>query len=56
MTTVLKKNQSNIKTENSSEEEIDPWTTLINDPASKVWDQYDDILQALFMEDHHESG
>ena len=41
--------------ENSSEEEIDPWSTLINDAASKVRDQYDDILQVLLMEDHDES-
>ena len=47
--------QSSITTENSSEEEIDPWSTLINDAASKVRDQYDDILQALLMEDHDES-
>ena len=47
--------QSSITTENSSEEEIDPWSTLINDPASKVRDQYDDILQALLMEGHDES-
>ena len=47
--------QSSITTENSSEEEIDPWSTLINDAASKVRDQYDDILQALLMEGHHES-
>ena len=44
-----------ITTENSSEEEIDPWSTLINDVASKVRDQYDDILQALLMEGHDES-
>ena len=36
-------------------EELDPWTTLINDAASKVQDQYDDILQALLMEVHDES-
>ena len=36
--------QSSMTTENSSDEEIDPWTTLINDAASKVRDQYDDIL------------
>ena len=42
--------QSSITTENSSDEELDPWTTLINDAASKVRDQYDDILQALLME------
>ena len=47
--------QSNITTKNNSEEEIDPWTTLINDAASKVRDQYDDILQALLMEGHDES-
>ena len=47
--------QSSIPTEGSSEEEIDPWSTLINDAASKVRDQYDDILQALLMEGHDES-
>ena len=47
--------QSSITTENSSEEEIDPWSTFINDAASKVRDQYDDILQALLMEGHDES-
>ena len=47
--------QSSITTENSSEEEIDPWSTLINDAASKVRDQYDDILQALLMDGHDES-
>ena len=45
--------QSSITTENSSEEEIDPWTTLINDAASKVRDQYEDILQALLKVDFH---
>ena len=30
--------QSSITTENSSDEEIDPWSTLINDAASKVRD------------------
>ena len=49
------KEQSSITTENSSEKEIDPWSTLINDAASKVRDQYDDILQALLMEGHNES-
>ena len=44
--------QSSIPTEDSSKEEIDPWSTLINDAASKVRDQYDDILQALLMEGH----
>ena len=47
--------QSSITTEDSSEEEIDPWSTLINDAASKVQDQYDDILQTLLMEGHDES-
>ena len=47
--------QSSITTENSPKEEIDPWTTLINDAASKVRDQYDDILQMLLMEGHDES-
>ena len=47
--------QSSITTENSSDEEIDPWSTLINDAASKVRDQYHDILQALLMEGHDES-
>ena len=46
--------QSSITTENSSEEEIDPWSTLINDAASKVQDQYDEILQALLLEGHDE--
>ena len=35
-----KEEQSSITTENSSDEELDPWTTLINDGASKVRDQY----------------
>ena len=47
--------QSSIATENSPEEEIDPWSTLINDAASKVQDKYDDILQVLLMEGHDES-
>ena len=47
--------QSSITAENSSEEELDPWTTLINDAASKVRDQYEDILQALLMKGHDES-
>ena len=47
--------QSSTTTEDSSDEEIDPWSTLINDAASKVQDQYNDILQALFMEGHDES-
>ena len=47
--------QTSITTEDSSEDEIDPWSTLINDAASKVRDQYDDILQALLMEGHDES-
>ena len=47
--------QSSITTEDSSEEEIDLLSTLINDAASKVQDQYDDISQALLMEGHDES-
>ena len=47
--------QSSITTENSSEQEIDLWSTLINDAASEVRDQYDDILQALLMEGRDES-
>ena len=54
MKTVLKKNKA-ASQQNSSEEEIDPWSTLINDAASKVRDQYDDILQALLIEGHDES-
>ena len=46
--------QSRITTENSSKEEIDPWTTLINDAASKVREQYDDLLQALLMQGRDE--
>ena len=41
--------------ENSFDEESDPWTTLINDSVSKVWDQYKEILQALLMDGHDES-
>ena len=40
---------------NSSDEENDPWNTLINDAVSKVWDQYKEILQELLMEGHDES-
>ena len=47
---VLKRNKAAFTTGNSSEEEINASTTLIDDAASKVWEQYDDILQALFME------
>ena len=47
--------QSSITTENSCEEEIDPWSTLINDVVSKVQDQYNEILQAFLMEGHNES-
>ena len=47
--------QSSVTTENSSDEELDPWSTLINDAASKVRDQYENILQALLMEGHDES-
>ena len=52
---ISEEEQSSITTEDSSEEEIDPWSTFINDAASKVRDQYDDILQALLMEGHDES-
>ena len=38
------------RTENSSEEEIDPWTTLIEDAASKIRAQCDDILQSFLIE------
>ena len=38
--------------ETISEEELDPLTTLMNDAASKVRDQYDDILQALMGGKH----
>ena len=38
--------QSSITTENNSEKETDPWTTLINDAASKVRRQYADILNS----------
>ena len=41
--------QSTITTENNSEEETDPWTALIDDAASKVRTQYDDILNSLLM-------
>ena len=44
-----KEEQNSITTENSSDEELDPWSPLINDAASQVRDQYDDILQALLM-------
>ena len=40
---------------NSSDEENDPWTTLINEAVSKVWDQYKEILQELLTEGHDES-
>ena len=41
---ISEEEQSSITTENSSEEEIDPWSTLVNDAASKVQDQYDNIM------------
>ena len=42
--------------ESSSEsEENDPWTTLINEAVSKVWDQYNEILRDLLMVGHDES-
>ena len=34
---------------------IPAWTALINEAVSKVWDQYKEILQDLFMEGHDES-
>ena len=40
---------------NSSDEENDPWNTLINEAVSKVWNQYKEILQELLMEGHDES-
>ena len=40
---------------NSSDEENDPWTTLINEAVSKVWGRYKEILQELLMEGHDES-
>ena len=43
---------SETSSENSSEEEIDPWSTLIEDAASKVRAQYEEILQTLLMEGH----
>ena len=55
---ISEEEQSSITTEDSSEEEIKSipgWSTLINDAASKVRDQCDDILQALLMEGHDES-
>ena len=50
MKTVSEEEQISVTTEDSSEEEIDPWSTLINDAASNVRDQYDDILEALLVE------
>ena len=41
--------------ESSSDEENDPWNTLINEAVFKVWDQYKEILQDLLMEGHDES-
>ena len=41
--------------ENSSEGEIDPWSTLIKDASSKVRAQYEEILQVLVMEDDDEN-
>ena len=38
--------ESSVTTENSSDEEIDPWTTLINDAAFKVRDQYEHLASA----------
>ena len=44
-----------ITSENSSDEEIYPWITLINDTATKVRAQYHDMLQALLMKGHDEN-
>ena len=46
------KSDSESSSKNSSEEEIDPWSTLIEDGASKVRTQYEEILQTLLMEGH----
>ena len=50
-----KDTESSIRTENSFEEEIDPWTTLINDAVSKDREQCNEILRALLIEGHDES-
>ena len=47
--------ERSITTENSSEEKIDTWTTLINNAVSKVREQYYNILQNLPTEGHDES-
>ena len=47
--------ESSSDSENCSDKENDPWTTLINEAVSKVWDQYKEILQALLMEGHDEN-
>ena len=44
--------ESSITTENSFEEEIDPW---INDAASKVRAKHYDVLQVLLMKDYDKS-
>ena len=36
--------------ENSFDEENDPWNTLVNEAASKVWNHYKETLQELLME------
>ena len=36
--------------ESSSEEKIDPWATSINDAASQVRTQYDDILRRISIQ------
>ena len=48
--------QSSITTENSSEGEIDPWTTLIDNATSKVRAQDEEILQTLLMEGQNEKA
>ena len=50
-----KEKQSTITTENNSKEETDRWNALIDDAASKVRTQYDDILNSLLIEGCDES-
>ena len=41
---VILKTKAASRPKKSSEKEIDPWTTLINDAAFKFREQYDHIL------------
>ena len=50
---ISEEEQSSIATQISSKEELDPWTTMINDAACKIRDKYND--NALLMEGHDES-